>query len=513
MSKSRIFLYLLSAFIAGVALRSFVSVPVVFLWFGVSAGAALAAFGIFQKRKEVIVYGFLLAALVGGVLRLEHVESLPPDLSTLYGRQLEVRGIVTEDPEVTPKAQRMAIRVENVGERLPERPFLTLVTLGRYPRYKLGDELIVRGTLQEPENFAEDFDYRAYLAKDDIYSTFFFPRIEKTGEDKGGKLKPALSKIKYAFEEKIDSVLPEPHAAFLKGLTLGERESLPEELVENFKRAGVTHIIALSGYNITLVASFFINVLLFLTIPFRFAFWIATAGIALFVLLTGASPSVVRAGIMGILVLVAQREGRLYSIRNALVFAGAVMIFHNPKILRFDAAFQLSFLATLGLVYLSPRVEQWLERIRYRTALLRGRPVFQGRRKKPQGRHSLFPVKRALVETLSAQLMVLPLLIYLFGRVSIVSPLTNLLVILAVPYSMVMGFITVGLGFLWEPLGRMAGWFSWVLLEYMMRVIELFARLPVASLELKRWAAVPVLFLYIWVGWMWLRYGKDTQKS
>ncbi len=497
--KSRVFLYLLLAFIGGVALRSFVAVPFFFIFLGIAAGAALAVLGILKKRREVIVYGLLLTAFTGGILRFQQVESAPPDLSLFYGRQMEVRGIVIGEPEITPKVQRLTLRAEEVEGEVFRQPFLTLVTLGRYPRYRLGDELLVRGTIEEPENFTEDFDYRAYLAKDDIYSTFFFPRIEKVSEGKGSKLNLVLSGIKHAFEEKLDLILPEPHAAFLKGLTLGERESLPEKLVENFNRTGVTHIIALSGYNITLVANFLIWMLLGLTLPFRFAFWIATAGIALFVLLTGASPSVTRAGVMGILILVARREGRLYSIRNALALTGAVMIFHNPKILRFDAAFQLSFLATLGLIYLSPYVERWLDKIRSRIALIRGKILVP--KDSLRERHAFLPLRRIFIETLSAQLAVLPLLIYLFGRVSLVSPITNLLVILAVPYSMILGFLAGALGFLWEPLSQVVGWVTWVLLEYKIRVIELFAALPAASVNLGRWAAVPLVAFYGWAMW------------
>lgn len=509
--KSRIFLFFLLAFIAGVALRSFIAVPFFFIFLGFAAGVALAVVGVLGRRREIWVGGLLLVALAIGVFRFQQVQSAPPDLSLLYGRELQVRGVIVEEPEFTSKVQRFTFRIDEADYKMLGRPFLALVTLGLYPRYRLGDELAVNDTLKEPENFTEDFDYRAYLAKDDIYGTFFFPKVEKVGEDKGGRLVLVLSKIKHAFEEKIDRALPEPHAAFLKGLTLGERESLPEELVEDFKRTGVTHIIALSGYNITLVANFFIWTLLAFTLPFRFAFWIATAGIALFVLLTGASPSVTRAGVMGILILVARREGRLYSIRNALAFAGAAMIFHNPKILRFDAAFQLSFLATLGLVYLSPRVERWLDIVRSRAALLRGRML--PRRDPHFERRALFPFRRIFIETLSAQIAVLPLLIFLFGRVSLVSPVTNLLVIVAVPHSMILGFLTGALGFVWDPLSQISAGVNWIFLEYKIRVIELFARLPASSVKLGRWAAIPIIFLYAYVGLKWLRDGKDTPKS
>ncbi len=516
----------------GVALRSFVAIPP-YVMAGMLWGAAITVgIGLLRLEKHIIIFGSLIVALILGIYRFDAVERARPDLAKFYGQALTLRGIVWEEPERTSSVARLKVKVSELDSRPVPQEFFTLVTLRRYPEYTLGEKLEIQGLLAGPENFS-DFDYVSYLARDDIYSTMSFPLIEKVGEGKGNKLKLILSRTKHAFEEKIDLALPEPHSAFLKGLLLGERESLPKELVEDFKRTGTTHIIALSGYNITLVGGFIMTALIFLTIPFRAAFWLAVSGIILFVILTGASPSVVRAGIMGVLVLIAQREGRMYRMANALVLAGALMIFHNPKILRFDAAFQLSFLATLGLIYLAPHLKEKVD-----GALWRARKFFnksphpsswgQGRRVFEEGwgdkeweldprfrrqaygqDHSLFPFKRIFAETISAQLMVLPLLIYLFGRVSIVSPVANVLVLFAVPYAMASGFATGMLGFFWEPLGWIAGWISWSLLEYQIRLIEFFAGFPAASIELGRIAIIPILGFYsILLGTIWRRSRK-----
>ncbi len=458
--------------------------------------------GILQRRKEFAVCGFLFISFLVGIFRFDQVEQSRPDLYSFYGKPQELVGIIVEEPSRSQAAQRMKIDVT-----LEDTRFLALVTTRKYPKYKIGDELKIKGLLERPENYS-DFDYVSYLARDDIFSVMSFPLMEKVSEGKGNKLKLALSKIKHAFEEKIDQVLPEPHAAFLKGLLLGERESLPEDLVENFKRTGTTHIVALSGYNITLVGSFIIGALLFLTVPFRVSFWIAVTAITLFVILTGASPSVVRAGIMGILVLIARQEGRIYHMTNALAFAAAVMIFHNPRVLRFDAAFQLSFLATVGLVYLAPYMERWLDGFFSRLGLRRFRFGLE-RKGSYADEQKLFPFRRIFIETLSAQIMVLPLLIYLFGRVSIISPITNVLVLIAVPYSMAAGFLAGALGFLWEPLGRIFGWATWVLLEYEILAIEFFAKAPLASVKLGTWGSIMLAALYILIFFK-LKINKST---
>ena len=340
MTKSRIFLFLLISFIAGVAFGSFLTLPVTIIWAGFAVGSLIAVFSTLRKLKNIAVYGLLILAFFTGVFRLEQIERMGPDLSSFYGQAVFLRGIVREEPERTQAAQHLKVKVELIGERVTQSPFYTLATLRRYPEYQIGDEVKISGLLSKPENYSE-FDYVSYLSRDDIFSVMSFPLIEKVGEGKGSKLRLILARTKHSFEEKIDNVLPEPHGAFLKGLLLGERESLPQDLIENFKKTGTTHIVALSGYNITMVGRFFVALLLFLTIPFRLAFWLASAGIILFVILTGASPAVVRAGIMGILVLLAQREGRAYHMTNALALAAAAMVFQNPKILRFDGAFQL----------------------------------------------------------------------------------------------------------------------------------------------------------------------------
>jgi len=489
-------LFLLLAFVVGVAIRSFFAVPYEVI-FGCSLAAmVVVVVGFLRRNKKAIVYGFLLLALFAGVIRFDFVEKSQPKLSSFYGRPQELRGVVWDEPEKTASVQRLKIRAE-----LSPQKFYILVTTRKYPEYKIGDEVAIRGLLERPFNYG-DFDYISFLARQDIFSTMSFPLIEKVGENKGNKVKLFLSRVKHSFENNVKKFLPEPHASFLNGLLLGERESLPQELVENFNRTGTTHIVALSGYNITLVGRFLTGLLLFLTVPFQISFWIAVVAIFFFVIMTGASASVVRAGIMGVLVLLAQKEGRMYRMTNALVFAATAMVFHNPQILRFDAAFQLSFLATLGLVYLSPRIGDILDKVFYK---IRPRLFV----KKSSSRKLSDTLKQIFIETLSAQIAVLPLLVYLFGRVSLISPLTNILILVAVPYSMAFGFLAGIGGFFWEPLARIFGGISWLFLEYKIRVIDFFAKFPAASVNVGKWL---IPFLAAFYGFLLFKIWKHSRK-
>ena len=217
-------------------------------------------------------------------------------------------------------------------------------------------------------------------------------------------------------------------------------------------------------------------------------------------LLTGASSSVVRAAIMGILVLFARKEGRTYQMTNALIFAGSLMILENPKILRFDAGFQLSFLATIGLIYLAPKIENpfdnFLDKIKaaiYGEEYLKKQFVKEIKLKKEKS----IDFKKILVETLSAQIMVLPLLVYLFGQISVISPIANIFVLAVMPYSMLFGFLTGFAGFLFEPLSILFGFASWILIEFQIKTIEFFSKLPIASFSAGKTVLIFILAIYV----------------
>lgn len=486
MTPSRIFLFILLAGIAGILLRSFVALPWTAIGIAAFFAVAAVAWGFLYKKSAAVLLGFLVLALLCGVMRFAFAMDGIPRVSSLWGKAIIIRGIVASEPETGEGSQKTKVNVEKIEKYKIITPFQALLVSRSYPRYALGQEVRVEGTFTFPET-TDGFDYGAYLMRQNIAGVFLFPRIEKIGEGKGNALVLFLGKIKKAFEARIDESLAEPHAAFLKGLLLGERSSLPQKLIDEFKRTGTNHIIAVSGYNITIVGRFFMALLALLMVPVSISFWIATAAIFLFVLLTGASASVVRAGIMGILVLIAGREGRKYHMTNALVFAGAAMVFHNPFILRFDAGFQLSFLATMGLLYLVPFIDRSVEKMY---------PVFRAKERHAEKKNFLLPLQKILIETFAAQLMVLPLLLYLFHQISFISPLVNILVLVAVPYAMAIGFAAGIGGFLWMPLGKLLGGICWIVLEYILRLITFFAAIPFASVSFSSAPLLLVCLLY-----------------
>lgn len=471
MTKSKVFLFLMIAFILGVASGSFFDILEKLVL--IIAIASLSIVVIFYRRGSKILSlpsaftAFLILAFSAGVLRFDISESTTKILTNFNDNNanIKVYGYINDEPKRLVDKQRLIFQVKEI--RASDYVIFTdekvLITTNLYPEFKYGDFILVEGELQNPNNF-DDFDYINYLAKDGIFSLVYYPKISEIARNdflrpkeisffenlKIGLFKN-IFRAKKAFEGSVERIIAEPNAALINGILLGSREGIPPDLKEHFNKTGTTHILAISGYNITIIG-LYVSYLFMFFMRRQKAFWFTVLGIVLFTILTGASASVVRAGIMGILVLVAFREGRFYDMTNSIIFAGTAMIALNPKVLRFDVGFQLSFLATLGLIYLAPVIKSRLERM----------PEF-------------WNFKENLVATASAQLMVLPIILYNFGSFSLLSLPANVLILPVVPLTMFSGFLGGILGLIWSRFGEIAGLAAWLLAEYEILIVKLLS--------------------------------------
>jgi len=487
LSKSKIFLYLCLSFISGIFVVSLVNISITALGgFFVLGLIFVATF--WSRNKRIVIVGFCVIFFALGISRYMQKEQVG-NLSQLNGKgRLTIVGAINDLPDRRQTSQKLVVKAQwlVVSGKWSVVSGLALATTKLYPEYNYGDKIEITGQLKEPENF-DDFDYQSYLAKSDIYSVIGFPEIKVLEIGQGSKLKTGLFWLKKKFENVLVRTLPEPQASFMAGLTLGEKKTLPEDLTEAFKKTGTTHIVALSGYNISILASFFMTIFGWFMLRRNLRFWLAVLAIIFFTILTGASASVVRAAIMGVLVLLARQEGRMYNIRNALVFAGACMVFISPKILRFDIGFQLSFMATAGLIWLAPVFFKWLEKL----------PKLVG-------------LKEILIATLSAQLAVLPLLLIYFGQLSLISPLVNLLILILIPQTMLFGFLTGIVGMIWLLPAQLFAWISWLYLTFELSVIKFFANLPLAIVNLK-WNWLLAIAYYFVVSFFLYKFYKKQK--
>jgi competence protein ComEC len=357
---------------------------------------------------------------------------------------------------------------------------LLLVNLPHFPEVNYGDEIKLSGTIMKPGKF-DSFDYGQYLKRYLIFGVVNSPsNITDSGLSLNPfeKVKRELFYVSDYFENSLNRILPEPNASLAAGLILGIKRNIPESFKNDLSTTGLTHIIALSGYNVTIIVAVFSSLLLGILSRKRI-FILGTVLVILFVLMTGAASSVVRAAIFSLLVIFGRTIGRQADFTNLLILAAVVMILLNPYVLRLDVGFQLSFLAFSGLVYLSPIVKKFFERKSFAQV-----PEF---------------IKSILTETLSAQIAVLPLILAVFGRISIISPLANVLVVFMVPFAMAFSFVAGLLGIFFYPVGQFLGLFAWVTLEYIIKMTTLLARFPFASISFSQKTWLVSIFLYILV--------------
>ncbi|MDP2976399.1 MAG: ComEC/Rec2 family competence protein, partial [Anaerolineales bacterium] len=339
---------------------------------------------------------------------------------------------------------------------------------------------------------SEDFSYRDYLARQGIHA--YMPSAKATLLPfRGGN--PILAAI-YALKERslavIYRIFPDPEASLLAGILLGVETGLPPDLQKAFKDTGTAHIIAISGFNITIIAALLVTVFNRLLGPRRGAL-AAVIGIAVYTLLVGADAAVVRAAFMGGLALFARQVGRRQDGLNTLAFVAALMAAINPHT-PWDVGFQLSFAATLGLIlYAEPFSQAAVKLISRFSSLETAQKLAQ-------------PLSEFVFFTLAAQLTTLPVMAYHFGRISLVALIANPFILPAQPAVMLFGGLALLLGLLYLPLGQLAAWLAWPFPAYTIRVVELFARLPHGVLILGDFSLLfAILFYAALLSWTFSR--------
>jgi competence protein ComEC len=264
--------------------------------------------------------------------------------------------------------------------------------------------------------------------------------------------------IRYVSLDAIARAVPQPEAGYLAGILVGDKSMLDPALADSFSRTGTSHIMAISGYNITIIAG--VLMMMLARLGRTRAYWLTVAGIVLFTIMTGAGASVVRAAIMGILAITALRLGRQSGAGTAILFSAALMASYNPFFVRWDIGFQLSFLALMGIVWVEPLIRPPFEKVFRSKALA-----------------------TLVATTLSANIMVMPLILYDFGQLAMYALPVNVLVLPFVPLAMALGALTAAAGAVTPFAGALVGQIAWLVTTPQLAVIRWFAALPYASLE------------------------------
>ncbi|MBI4128004.1 MAG: ComEC/Rec2 family competence protein [Parcubacteria group bacterium] len=446
-------------FLGGVAIASLFLLSLSTLF--IAALLAVTIFLFWRASRVVLLAGIvILFAIIGAWYAERSFERL----ATLKG-VIGTKGVVVSNPEVRGNRQEFILNTKE--GRL-------LIRTGLYPSYQYGNRLNVAG---EFESLTDEYGVRTYrrLLVTKSQGALAFPEIEKTGEGGGSQ---AVSTI-YRLRERVLSILrdhlPEPESSFAQGLLVGERAELPKNFREALSKSGTTHLIAVSGYNVSLVTQYLFTAFL-IFFPSRRTTLVPTLLALLgFVLITGAASSVIRAAIMGMVVLLARELGRASQGWHFLVLTALAMVLVNPAVFAFDLGFQLSFLAMGGMVLVAPLIKRYL--------------VWM-----PQV--GFLSLRDNLTNTIAAQITVLPILLSSFGTLSLIAIPVNLAVLPFIPLAMLLSLLLFLATLVAGAFASVVGVIAYLPLTFVTRVIAMSGSSKLAALTVPDFPGWIAILLY-----------------
>lgn len=438
---------------------------------------------IFILPRKVLHY--LIIFLI--FLSLGYVSTIKNNYSSsiIFDSQKEYyfEGTIVTEPEKRESTKRILFKpTHEINSTSSSQKILSdkiiIVTSLSNP-FNYGDKISFKGKLQKPENFSSDkgieFDYIHFLSKDNIFYQSFRPEIKLIEKD--NSFFGHLFKFKKAFMEAVNKNLPSPQAELVGGILLGLKSSLGEQLEIDFRRVGLIHIVVLSGYNITIISVAILAILFFL--PLKIRLLVGLFSISIFAILVGSGATVIRASIMSAIAIFGQIFHKKYDVNKALFIAGIIMIFLNPYILLYDPSFQLSFLATYGLINFSDKIKNLLKFL-------------------PEK----FGFKEIVVSTIATQIAVFPLLSKMIGEISVISLLANIITLPTIPVAMLLGFLTGVTGLItfylpiFQTITLLISFLANLNLSYVIKITETFSKLPFATINLPKITWLEIFLIY-----------------
>ncbi|PKM88158.1 hypothetical protein CVU83_02100 [Candidatus Falkowbacteria bacterium HGW-Falkowbacteria-2] len=450
----------LGAFLTGIILGSYIGDIHSQVWAMVLALLALSIRRLPRLRRAVIILSFVFL----GIWRAEGRVDPSKYISAYFGRTEVWSFWVCADPEPRWDGQSVVLCPTQDSLEGDVEDSKVAVKLPLYPQVYYGDVLQVRCRLEKPAVF-EDFDYASYLATKGIGATCSWPEIVSVEEGIAGKaIVKKLFNYKRSGLRLLNRALPEPESGLATALLLGYKYTLAPNHESNFRKAGLSHVVAISGGHISLFLEILIGLAVYMGMSKRLAIWPAFGFAGLYVLLTGVQASAWRSLLMGGIMLYAWRRGRLQTAWLPLLLAGAYMLYQNPLLWRYDLGFQLSFLAIAGMIAFNPIMATKIY------------PYESSLRRFWQTLGSAFKL------SLSAQIAVWPLLAMTSGGISLISPFTNvlafwvfgplvILMLIAIVISSILG-VSI---YIWSPV--------YILLKYLLYIGDIGAHFPGAYIE------------------------------
>jgi len=454
LTPSKIFLLSLFGFIFGIYLGNYFYFS--YRIFGILFFILLSLLVYFWEEK--ITKTFLLFSIffISGLFRYQlALPNKDPTFINFYnGLNLEIKGKIISFPEEKMKTVSfeigdLKIKNNNIEKDIKGKIF---VTTKINEKINYGDVLFLRGFLKEPKN-EKDFFQKDILTSKMVFSVLEFPEIKILQKNQGNIFWQKIFLWRQKMKDNFFKSLPAKEACFISALVLGTKKEMPDFIYDLFIKTGTFHLVVVSGFHLIIISEIILKILrpyfgkksLFLVILFSF----------IFVILSGANPPVLRAFIFILFLNMAELLGRQRYFPTTLVLAAVILLFLNPFLLRWSLSFQLSFLSTLGIFSLSNFFENLFKKI-------------------PQ----IFSMP--LSATLSAQIFILPYMLFNFSNFSLTSFLANILIVFPTQILLILGII---IGFL----GLVFPFFNNLLLlalpifKFIFFILENLSKFPVFS--------------------------------
>lgn len=423
-----------------------------------------------SRRLFRIGFSLLAAAFLSGGWAFQScVENWHQNnsLPVLGQEEVTVIGEVISYPQQSSSHLSAVLEIEEVktGGVVHPGNFQIQIRLPAGFHLYYGDRIEAAGEIV-PTLETGEMPHRSYLAASGISGRMFYPQIEMIGQE-NRDFRYHIYQLRDASHRLIYEQMPFPESALVSGILLGIDWNIPEFLQDAYRRSGTIHIVAISGFNIALVAGL-ISRLFRRIFPVYWDGFFAAAAICFYTVLVGAEPPVVRAAIMGAAAIPAFYIGRRIIGINHLAITASIMMLFNPFLL-WSVSFQLSFLATLGLMTLTDPLAAFLEK--------NAGKIFS-----EDTTRLLNPLIVLITSTLAAQLAVAPVLLELDPSVQLYSLLANLIILPIQPLIMGVGGLGVIAGLVVPAVGKIFGQFTWLLASLNNRLAVYFALLPKSEL-------------------------------
>ncbi|MBD3329659.1 DUF4131 domain-containing protein [Candidatus Dojkabacteria bacterium] len=433
-------------------------------------------------RVPIIVLLVSLGLAVINVSRfISQEKKLILEVEEYADTEVVYRGVIVEEPKYSHESVRLILKgtVVSSNDYPGTMRFKIITRAARFPRKKVGEVCEIKGLLEQPENF-DEFDYVEYLRNKQVYYELNYAEVDCSGLGReGNQVRNLLYDLKMAVVLEIQRRLPEPQAGLLIGILIGENRIFEDSFEESLRISGTTHIIAASGYNITLIVLMVNKVAFFLKKRLRLL--ISIICIWAFCLLSGFSASIVRAGIMSTISIIGLLFGYKGEIHSILPLTAFVYALINVRIF-FDVGFQLSLAATAGLVYLSPIVEMAVEPLKQIPGLI--------------GSFWTLVFSTEVVSTISCTISTLPISVLTFGQFSIISVICNMLVLPVLEDTMFIGVIAFLITIVWGTLGEFMYLVVWAQLKYFELVVRFFGDIDLVSFDMTgEWSRILINIL------------------